>query len=41
MYTFHDNPRYVRGDMFFNETLTLHTLHNWIELSSGKQPRPL
>lgn len=35
IYTFQDNPRYVRGDMWFNESLTLHTLHNWIELSSG------
>lgn len=34
IYTFQDNPKYVRGDMWFNETLTLHTLHNWIELSS-------
>jgi hypothetical protein len=35
IYTFQDNPKYLRGDMWFNETLTLHTLHNWIELSSG------
>ncbi|KAK4148668.1 hypothetical protein C8A00DRAFT_38754 [Chaetomidium leptoderma] len=37
LYTFQDNPQYVRGDMWFNETLTLHTLHNWIELSSGSR----
>ncbi|KAK4221318.1 hypothetical protein QBC38DRAFT_134373 [Podospora fimiseda] len=37
IYTFRDNPRYVRGDMWFNESLTLHTLHNWVELSSGSR----
>ena len=36
MYTFRDNPRYLHGDMWFNKTETLYTLHNWIELSSGK-----
>ncbi|KAK8105486.1 hypothetical protein PG999_008845 [Apiospora kogelbergensis] len=37
IYTFHDNPRYMRGDMFFNESDTLHTLNHWIELSSGSR----
>ncbi|KAK3902165.1 hypothetical protein C8A05DRAFT_15732 [Staphylotrichum tortipilum] len=37
IYTFQDNPKYVRGDMWFNESLTLHTLHNWIELSSASR----
>ncbi|KAF3914549.1 hypothetical protein ABW20_dc0105687 [Dactylellina cionopaga] len=37
IYTFRDNPRYVHGDMWFNKTDTLHTLHNWIELSSGSR----
>ncbi|KAF2276344.1 uncharacterized protein EI97DRAFT_377412 [Westerdykella ornata] len=34
VYKFHNDPRYTREDMFFNESATLHTLHNWIELSS-------
>jgi hypothetical protein len=33
--TFHSDPKYTREDMFYNESNTLHTLHNWIELSSG------
>ncbi|KAL2131280.1 hypothetical protein VTI74DRAFT_5311 [Chaetomium olivicolor] len=37
IYTFQDNPKYVRADMWFNESLTLHTLHNWIELSSASR----
>ncbi|KAH7069800.1 hypothetical protein BKA63DRAFT_88941 [Paraphoma chrysanthemicola] len=34
IYTFHNDPRYTREDMFLNESTTLHTLHNWIPLSS-------
>ncbi|KAF2026568.1 hypothetical protein EK21DRAFT_92312 [Setomelanomma holmii] len=34
MYTFHNDPQYTREDMFLNESTTLHTLHNWIPLSS-------
>jgi hypothetical protein len=34
IYTFHDNPRYLKEEMWFNETVTLKTLHNWIELSA-------
>ncbi|PVI07110.1 hypothetical protein DM02DRAFT_723703 [Periconia macrospinosa] len=37
IYTFLNNPKYLREDMFFNETLTLQTLHNWIELSSDSR----
>ncbi|KAK7927302.1 hypothetical protein PG985_004300 [Apiospora marii] len=37
IYTFHDDPKYMRGDMFFNESDTLHTLNHWIELSSGSR----
>ncbi|KXX79402.1 hypothetical protein MMYC01_204047 [Madurella mycetomatis] len=37
IYTFQNNPKYIRGDMLFNESLTLHTLHNWIELSSDSR----
>jgi hypothetical protein len=40
IYTFHNDPKYTREDMFFNESATLHTLHNWIELSSGMTPLP-
>lgn len=36
VYTFAEDPKYMHGDMFFDEKDTLHTLHNWIELSSGK-----
>jgi hypothetical protein len=36
IYTFHNDPKYTREDMFFNESATLRTLHNWIELSSGR-----
>jgi hypothetical protein len=35
-YTFVENPRYMHEDMFASEKATLHTLHNWIELSAGK-----
>lgn len=35
IYKFHNDPQYIREDMFFNESDTLHTLHNWIPLSSG------
>jgi hypothetical protein len=38
IYTFHDNPRYLKEEMWFNETVTLKTLHNWIELSASKSP---
>lgn len=38
IYTFQSDPKYTREDMFFNESATLHTLHNWIELSSGTFP---
>jgi hypothetical protein len=34
IYTFHNDPQYTREDMFLNESSTLHTLHNWIPLSS-------
>ncbi|KAL5121553.1 hypothetical protein ACEQ8H_000625 [Pleosporales sp. CAS-2024a] len=34
MYTFHNDPKYTREDMFLNESTTLRTLHNWIPLSS-------
>ncbi|PTB65659.1 hypothetical protein BBK36DRAFT_66216 [Trichoderma citrinoviride] len=37
LYTFRDNPRYMRGEMWFNSSDTLHTLHNWIELSSASR----
>ncbi|KAK4124114.1 hypothetical protein N657DRAFT_644309 [Parathielavia appendiculata] len=37
IYTFRDNPKYLREDMWFNESLTLRTLHNWIELSSDSR----
>ncbi|KIM97467.1 hypothetical protein OIDMADRAFT_204249 [Oidiodendron maius Zn] len=33
-YKFIENPRYLHEDMFDNEMETLHTLHNWIELSA-------
>jgi hypothetical protein len=39
IYTFRNNPKYVNDDMWFNESLTLRTLHNWIELSSGMPRR--
>ncbi|KAF2447732.1 hypothetical protein P171DRAFT_382825 [Karstenula rhodostoma CBS 690.94] len=35
LYTFQSNPRYTPEDMFTNKSTTLHTLHNWIELSSA------
>lgn len=34
IYTFKDDPKYVNGDMWFDESTTLKTLHNWIPLSS-------
>ncbi|OAL02085.1 hypothetical protein IQ06DRAFT_376278 [Phaeosphaeriaceae sp. SRC1lsM3a] len=34
IYTFHNDPKYTREDMFLNESTTLRTLHNWIPLSS-------
>jgi hypothetical protein len=34
IYTFHNDPKYTNEDMFLNESMTLHTLHNWIPLSS-------
>ncbi|KAF2474055.1 uncharacterized protein BDR25DRAFT_255650 [Lindgomyces ingoldianus] len=37
IYTFRNDPRYAREDMFFNESVTLRTLHNWIELSSDSR----
>ncbi|KAK4250550.1 hypothetical protein C7999DRAFT_38393 [Corynascus novoguineensis] len=37
IYTFRSDPKYVHGDMWFNETDTLRTLHNWIELSSDSR----
>ncbi|KAF2179743.1 hypothetical protein K469DRAFT_741531 [Zopfia rhizophila CBS 207.26] len=37
IYTFHNDPHYAREDMFFNESTTLHTLHNWIPLSSASR----
>jgi hypothetical protein len=36
IYKFHNDPLYAKEDMFFNESSTLHTLHSWIPLSSGK-----
>jgi hypothetical protein len=35
-YTFVQNPGYLHEGMFANKEETLHTLHNWIELSSGR-----
>ncbi|KAF3915341.1 hypothetical protein AA313_de0205100 [Arthrobotrys entomopaga] len=35
IWTFQNSTRYVTGNMFFNRTETLHTLHHWIELSSA------
>lgn len=35
IYTFNNQPKYDQENMFFNESATLKTLHNWIELSSG------
>lgn len=37
LYTFRNDPQYVREDMFFNESTTLHTLHNWIPFSSASR----
>ncbi|CAI6252579.1 unnamed protein product [Periconia digitata] len=37
IYTFLNNPKYLREEMFLNETLKLQTLHNWIELSSDSR----
>ncbi|KAK4099848.1 hypothetical protein N658DRAFT_497826 [Parathielavia hyrcaniae] len=37
IYTFRDNSRYLRDDMWFNQSLAFHTLHNWIELSSDSR----
>ncbi|KAF2262029.1 hypothetical protein CC78DRAFT_606529 [Lojkania enalia] len=37
MYTFTNDPHYAREDMFFNESTTLRTLHNWIPLSSASR----
>ncbi|RDL36020.1 Uncharacterized protein BP5553_06632 [Venustampulla echinocandica] len=33
-YTFLENPRYLNEGMFDSREKTLHTLHNWIELSA-------
>jgi hypothetical protein len=33
-YLFVENPRYLHENMFASKEETLHTLHNWIELSS-------
>lgn len=35
IYTFVENPKYLHENMFDGEKETLHTLHNWIELSAG------
>ncbi|KAF2008370.1 hypothetical protein BU24DRAFT_315271, partial [Aaosphaeria arxii CBS 175.79] len=35
--TFRSDPRYIQEGMFFNESDTLHTLHNWIGLSSASR----
>ncbi|KAF2727072.1 hypothetical protein EJ04DRAFT_557622 [Polyplosphaeria fusca] len=37
LYTFHNDPQYTNEDMFFNESATLRTLHNWIPLSSASR----
>ncbi|KAL2021439.1 hypothetical protein VTK56DRAFT_7192 [Thermocarpiscus australiensis] len=37
IYTFHNDPKYVHGDMWFNESETLRTLHNWIDFSSASR----
>ncbi|KAF2119764.1 hypothetical protein BDV96DRAFT_352996 [Lophiotrema nucula] len=37
IYTFHNDAHFAREDMFFNESTTLHTLHNWIPLSSASR----
>jgi hypothetical protein len=36
-YTFVENTKYLHEDMFASREETLHTLHNWIELSSGER----
>lgn len=36
LYTFTGDERYLNEEMFNSEAETLHTLHNWIPLSSGK-----
>lgn len=38
-YRFLPDPQYARDDMLFDEHDTLHTLHNWIPLSSGMHIR--
>jgi len=35
LYTFNGDERYLNEDMFNSEEETLHTLHQWIPLSSG------
>lgn len=30
-----ENTTYLHEDMFSSEEETLHTLHNWIDLSAG------
>lgn len=35
LYTFTGDERYLNEGMFDSEEATLHTLHQWIPLSSG------
>ncbi|EGX44190.1 hypothetical protein AOL_s00210g62 [Orbilia oligospora ATCC 24927] len=37
LYTFQGNSTLMHDKMFFNKTDTLHTLHNWIPLSSASR----
>ena len=36
LYTFNGDERYLNEDMFNSQAETMHTLHQWIPLSSGK-----
>jgi hypothetical protein len=36
LYTFNGDERYLNENMFNSEAETVHTLHQWIPLSSGK-----
>ncbi|KAL1842970.1 hypothetical protein VTJ49DRAFT_3611 [Mycothermus thermophilus] len=37
VYTFKPDDRLVNKEMWFNQTLLYHTLHNWVELSSDSR----
>ena len=36
LYTFNGDERYLNEGMFNSQAETMHTLHQWIPLSSGK-----